>query len=244
MWEGSRDGEMPVPYETLLWQLQHGFMAFSKGIPRPKDHNRPTQLPPWMFDVIPRVVLEDEEDDLRWGFKCGLVLRAISVTKVVRERFPMGWTAAFDEQLEWLKEECIRYIRVSMVNITAGIEVKTSYDSAETNTESQPWAAIGLHADQVEASWRDAAEMAFQSRYVAAPLFSTEICEKIVRSTANWSLSTASVEFLKELEVKYIGQANTALEGFSSPSFVLQPLCLLLIVVVMLRWKRGRRRVQ
>ena len=139
-----KEFRLGVSVEALLEAVDLGFDAIKIVDPTERK---------WDLDPIPPVVLMEADDDFRWGFKCGLWLRAIANIPAIEIR--IGYPPLSEGSLrkaEFVNATCRQYILKSVKDYPDEEmkEIRTSFWSAETNTESQPWMTLGLFGESVE----------------------------------------------------------------------------------------------
>ncbi len=85
-----------------------------------------------------------QEDTGYWNFKLGVLLRALRSVQRAHAVGAVALHGATIQRIELLVQLATRFIRQSMREHPGTLEVLTSQRSGETNSETQPWVALGL----------------------------------------------------------------------------------------------------
>lgn len=87
----------------------------------------------------------DSLDGALWGFKGGLILRAVHAIEYAGKTGRLQLNSYDRRHLAQLDRFTTMYLDAStMPRPGLGLEVKTSFRSGETNSETQPWTLLGL----------------------------------------------------------------------------------------------------
>jgi hypothetical protein len=80
------------------------------------------------------------QDTMRWSFKAGILLRALKAIEMMDKTGPVHLDLDEQEKIEIAKGHAYNYL----FDCFKQYEIKTSVQSAETNSETQPWNILGL----------------------------------------------------------------------------------------------------
>ena len=86
--------------------------------------------------------------EMYWNYKSGLCLRFLNFVKSAgHDGLRLIW-AKHEERVSTLEMLIQLRLKKSLRYHEEGIEILTSVLSSETNSETQPWAALGLCGDR------------------------------------------------------------------------------------------------
>ena len=88
---------------------------------------------------------EGDRDSYYWVYKAGLLLRSLEALEVLSERQLLKLTPADWEFMRSVRTRTLDYIAKTTHARGTLYEILTSYRSAETNSETQAWALLGLY---------------------------------------------------------------------------------------------------
>lgn len=79
-----------------------------------------------------------------WNFKLGVTLRALNAAERASASGAVRLTDEDHTRLSVRRELCVKFLSASMREHGDLLEVLTSRIAGETNSETQPWVALGL----------------------------------------------------------------------------------------------------
>ncbi len=79
-----------------------------------------------------------------WNFKAGITLRFFAALRNAEDAALRAVAVRHQERMALLETVMRRQIEASLVEHEDGIEIRCSLNSAETNSETQPWVMLGL----------------------------------------------------------------------------------------------------
>ena len=133
---------------SAVWALGRAslFSRDSDLVARTKDYfHRMSYTPSFTGDGT--AVKSFLGDNIHWVFKAGVTLRAMKVLKRLHE---LGWGDFSPDDVERMNKITEYSLQYTELCKKESGEILTSYQSGETNSESQPWAMLGLtDIDQV-----------------------------------------------------------------------------------------------
>jgi hypothetical protein len=80
-----------------------------------------------------------------WNYQAGLTLRFFNALRMSPDKRLQEILTRHQERIEILEYIIRRQITKSTYSHVDGVEVRSSYLSTETNSETQPWVLLGLH---------------------------------------------------------------------------------------------------
>ena len=101
-------------------------------------------VPPYDTLLVRDDISHSKEDSGFWNFKLGLSLRAFNAIRRMQELGKLSLDQASLDQLDTLDKAARAALQSSMRPVGDTIEVLTCHRSTETNSETQPWVALGL----------------------------------------------------------------------------------------------------
>jgi SAM-dependent methyltransferase len=130
------------PDGRLCTAIQRGL----RGIVLGRAHSDPGKRVAVTYDtlLVRMGVAGGREDTGYWSFKLGLALRAFNAIRQVQASGAIALDQETTEHLGALSQRAIDAIQPCLREADGGIEALTSLKSAETNSETQPWVALGL----------------------------------------------------------------------------------------------------
>jgi hypothetical protein len=101
-----------------------------------------------MTDTI-SVLMVDENggrhcENAFWNFKAGITLRFFNALRGSEDAALRAVAARHQERMQLFETVIRRQLELSLAAHDDGIEIRCSLNSAETNSESQPWVMLGL----------------------------------------------------------------------------------------------------
>ncbi len=99
--------------------------------------------------TLPKITLllrpgSNKKDGIRWGFKAGLLLRALAAADVARKQAIINLSDDVSSHIARLDSLARGYINALNVEHDDGRQLLTGYGAGETNSKSQPWMLLGL----------------------------------------------------------------------------------------------------
>jgi hypothetical protein len=127
---------------ATMWSLARAGLLTNdpKYILRAKEHLHRMVVSEKYADEESIKELSIYADNILWVFKAGILSRGLNAMLLAHEAGMGNFDSKEVFKMKKMKEYAFNY----MVSCMRGGEIKTSIRSTETNSESQPWAILGL----------------------------------------------------------------------------------------------------
>ncbi len=101
-----------------------------------------------VVDTIQTLLIDEHgtprTENAYWNFKAGLTLRFFAALRASRQPALRAVAARHEDRMDLLETVMRRQLERSVTEHEDGLEIRCSVASAETNSELQPWAVLGL----------------------------------------------------------------------------------------------------
>lgn len=130
------------PEQRIKSAIRRGLRAILIVSARGDQYEQPTLT--YNTIAVRKQAGEAREDTGYWNFKLGLALRAFKAVRQVQELGKLGLDQETFNLLDLLIERAQDALKPSLRLEDGTLEALTSQRSGETNSETQPWVALGL----------------------------------------------------------------------------------------------------